>query len=176
MPPGRNSSATAGTVTQQNLRTVAGMEEDARRERGLGERTVDVVAATVGTVQFWAAHVLAISLWVLLNTGRVPGIAAWDPWPYEILRAVLPLEALLIACTVLMIQGRMKSQQSQRTHLELQVALLAEREATKSLQLLGAIARHLNLPEANDPEFRDLILHTEPDKLMTEVQEKLVQQ
>lgn len=160
-------------VTQQNLRTVAEMEEKADRERTLGERIVDAVASTVGTVQFWAAHLVVITVWPILNSGRVPGVIPWDPWPYETLRTVLPLEATIISCTVLMIQGRMKRQQAQRMHFDLQISLLQEREATKTLHLLSAICQRLEMPEVHDPELADLVRFTDPILLHDEVKEKL---
>ena len=164
----------ANNVTQQNLRTVAEMEEKAGRQRTLGERIVDGVASTVGTVQFWVAHVIMVTLWAILNSGRVPGITPWDPWPYDTLLTALPLEAIIISCTVLMIQGRMKRQQAQRAHLNLQIALLQEREATMTLHLLRAICQRLEMPEAHDPELADLLRVTDPELLQDEVKEKLV--
>ncbi len=161
-------------VTQQNLRTVAEMEKKAGRERTPGERIVDATASTVGTVHFWAAHLVVIALWAIMNSGHVLGVTPWDPWPYETLRTVLPLEATIISCTVLMIQGRMKRQQAQRTHLDLQISLLQEREATKTLHLLMAICQRLEIPDARDPELADLIRFTDPNLLHDEVKEKLV--
>ncbi len=161
-------------VSDQNLRTVAAIEDKANRERTLGERIVDTLTATVGTVQFWAAHVAIISAWVLFNSGRIFDITPWDPWPYQTLLTFFSLESMIISCTVLMIQGRMKNQQAQRSHLELQISLLQEREATKTLHLLSAICKKLGIPEALDSEVADLVRATDPHLLHDEVKEKIV--
>ncbi len=126
---------TTGEITQRHVRTVAEMEREAREERTWGERFIDSVATFVGNERFFAVHALWIGGWVLLNSGTVPGLAVFDPYPWETLRTILPLEAILISCTVLMIQGRMKQQNARQAHLHLQIAMLAETEATKTLQL-----------------------------------------
>jgi uncharacterized membrane protein len=97
---------------------------------------VDGIATIVGDVRFFIFHVTWIGLWIVLNMAFMPDALRFDPYPWEILRTVLPLEAILVACTVLMIQGRMKKQNQQRAHLELQIALLAEAEATKTLEMV----------------------------------------
>lgn len=160
-------------VIEENIQTVADIERGDRNERNPGERLVDGIAALAGDVRFFLIHVVWIAIWIIFNSGKIPGLKPFDPYPWEVLRTILPLEAILIACTVLMIQGRMKKQNQQRAHLELQVALLAEMEATKTLQMLRALCVHHGLKEAHDPEVQQLIRKTEPDKLMDKVQKNL---
>lgn len=161
-------------ITRHNLRTVAEMQTEALRDRSFGERVVDALGALVGTVPFWLAHVLVIGGWVAVNIVGEDAVRRWDPWPFDTLRVLLSIEATLISCSLLVIQGRMKRLDAQRSHLDLQISLLAEREATKTLQLLRAICHRLDMEEAHDPELLQLIRVTEADRLQQEVNEKLV--
>lgn len=161
-------------VTERNIRTVAAIEKEARNERTSGERLVDGIATIVGNVRFFLIHVIWIGLWIVVNMSFMPEAIRFDPYPWETLRTVLPLEAILISCTVLMIQGRMKKQNQQRAHLELQIALLAETEATKTLQMVRALCAYHGLKEASDGDVHQLMRTTEPDKLMDKVEHNLV--
>ena len=162
------------TITRHNLRTVAEMQAEALRDRTFGERLVDALAALVGTVPFWLAHIGIIGGWVAVNIVGAGAGRRWDPWPFDTLRVLLSIEATLISCSVLVIQGRMKRLDAQRSHLDLQISLLAEREATKTLQLLRAICHKLDMEEAHDPELLQLIRVTQADRLQQEVNENLV--
>ena len=161
-------------VTERHIQSVAAIEKEARNERTSGERLVDGIATIVGDVRFFLFHVTWIGLWIVLNMAFMPDAIRFDPYPWETLRTVLPLEAILVSCTVLMIQGRMKKQNQQRAHLELQIALLAETEATKTLEMVRALCAHHGLKEASDEDVQELMRTTEPDKLMDKVDENLV--
>ncbi len=161
-------------VTHRNVQTVEQIEKEADEQRTWGERFVDSVATLVGNERFFAVHAIWIAGWLLLNAGIISGIRPFDPYPWPALLAIVSLEATLIACVVLMLQGRMKQQNARQAHLHLQVAMLAEAEATKTLILLRALCRDRGLEEANDPELADLIDRTEHSKLMDQVEETLI--
>ena len=160
-------------VAERNVRTVKDMEAEARAERTPGQRFVDGITALVSTVQFWAFHAALLAVWCGLNGGLVPGVPRWDPWPFETLRTLLSLEAIMISCTVLLIQGRMRQNTTRQQHLNLQIALLAEVEATKTLAMVRALCLHHGLAEPHDPEVEQLVRRLAPDALAEEVQEHL---
>lgn len=160
-------------VSERNVRTVKEMEAEARAERTAGQRFVDALTTLVSSVRFWAFHAALLAGWVGLNAGAVPGVPRWDPWPFEVLRTLLSLEAIIISCTVLLIQGRMRQNNARQQHLNLQIALLAEVEATKTLRMVRALCVHHGLPEAHDPEVEQLVRRLAPEALADEVQEHL---
>ena len=55
------------------------------------------------------------------------------------------LEAIFLALFVLASQNRLSRQADKRSHLDLQIDLLAEREMTAVLHLLQDIARHIEV-------------------------------
>ena len=74
----------------------------------------------------------------------------------------MSLEAIFLALFVLASQNRLSRQADKRSHLDLQIDLLAEREMTAVLQLLHDIARHLDVQTTVKPEqLGDLITKTD---------------
>jgi hypothetical protein len=57
--------------------------------------------------------------------------------------------------------------------LDLQINLMAEREATKTLLLLQALCAHHGLPEAADAEVNELLRKTEPASIALELEKQL---
>src|SRR4029077_6885571 len=82
------------------------------------------------------------------------------------------LEAIFLALFVLASQNRLARQADKRSHLDLQVDLLAEREMTAVLQLLQDIARHLDVRTSLTPEqLRDLLKKTDLRRLTDRMEE-----
>jgi uncharacterized membrane protein len=73
----------------------------------------------------------------------ISGIRPFDPFPFPLLTMIVSLEAIFLAPFVLASQSRLARQGDKRTHLDLQIDVLAERETTAVLQLLKDIALHL---------------------------------
>jgi hypothetical protein len=69
-----------------------------------------------------------------------PRIRPFDPFPFPFLTMTVSLEAIFLALFVLASQNRLSRQADKRSHLDLQIDLLAEREMTAVLQLLQDIA------------------------------------
>lgn len=124
------------------------LEEHAGRPRGLRDTTADFGGRFVGSFAFVAVHLVAFTGWVVLNTRVLPGVRAWDPYPFNFLSALTSMEAVLVTAFVLISQNRMARLADRRDHLDLQVNLLAEQEASMIIQMLDRISRHLGLPEA----------------------------
>jgi uncharacterized membrane protein len=67
---------------------------------------------------------------------------AFDEYPFPLLATTLALEAVLLTSCVLIRQSLIDRTLERRDHLELQINLLAEREATRSLRILQRIAKN----------------------------------
>jgi uncharacterized membrane protein len=73
---------------------------------------------------------------------------------------------------VLASQNRLARQADKRSHLDLQIDLLAEREMTAVLQLLQDIARHLDVQTTVTPDqLRDLMKKTDLRRLTNRMEE-----
>jgi Predicted membrane protein len=73
---------------------------------------------------------------------------------------VLALEAVLLTSFVLIRQNAMDLRSERRNHLDLQINLLAEKEATSILNALREIADHLGVDVSNDAEREELAKDT----------------
>jgi uncharacterized membrane protein len=90
---------------------------------------------------------------------------------------VLALEVVLLTAFVLIRQNRMSLKADRRGHLDLQINLLAEKEATKVIQLLQRISRHMGIEEhVTDKESRELGKDTEVADLARDIQKNLNQE
>jgi uncharacterized membrane protein len=159
---------------QRNIRAIVAFEKEALYSRSLTDRLSDAITYFSGSMSFVVVHVIWFGVWVIANVGLIPGLAPFDPFPFAFLTLVVSLEAIFLSTFVLMSQNRMSRQADKRAHLDLQVNLLAEQEATMMLQMLRRICQHLGLePETFDEEVQQLIKETDVHKLVDELEKKL---
>ena len=93
----------------------------------------------VGTTNFVIIQAAFVVLWLLWNASASQ---PFDPFPFPLLSAVLAFEAVFLTSFVLIRQNTMDRQSERRNHLDLQINLLAEKEATSTLKALHEIAAH----------------------------------
>ena len=84
----------------------------------------------------------------------------------------LSLECVLLTSCVLIRQSATDRIAERRNNLELQINLLAEKEATRALDMLGKIARHLNVPDAEDWQTSELAKETPIEELARDLKER----
>lgn len=161
----------------ENIATVARLEERFLEERTPIQRIGDAIGSFAGSMSFVVLHVVIISLWFLVNTGVFPGIRAFDPYPFILLSMTVSVEAVILSTFVLMKQNRESKRAEHRQQLTLQIDLLAEQEATKTLQLLKRICERLGIDDvSHDPETRILSENTAVSDLADELRKKLPQE
>src|SRR4029079_16950543 len=97
------------------------------------------IGGFVGTVHFIFLQVAAVGIWVVSN---LYAERAFDEYPFPLLATLLALEAVLLTSCVLIRQSLIDRALQRRDHLELQINLLAEREATQSLRICSASRRN----------------------------------
>lgn len=159
--------------SRRNVSAISAMEQEAMSARSGGERVSDAIAHHAGRTWFIGAHAAWFGGWILLNAGTMPGIRPFDPFPYQFLTFVVSLEAIFLSLFILMSQNRANKQADARSHLDLQINLLAEQEATKMLEMLQGLCEYHKLAVARDPEVDLLKSPTKPAELLTELQEHL---
>lgn len=157
---------------QRNLSAIVEIEQEAIAARSGSERFADAVAHHAGRGWFIGAHAVWFAGWILLNAG-LKGVPKFDPYPYQFLTFVVSLEAIFLSLFILMSQSRSSRQADARSHLDLQINLLAEQESTKMLQMLQSLCNHHGLAVANDPEVDNLTTPTEPAELIQELKASL---
>jgi uncharacterized membrane protein len=149
-------------AVQRNIQSIARLEQEFLRQRSTVACLSDWIIDIVGSPVFFVAHLSCLAGWILLNTLNVLGIPHFDPYPCPFLALGIAVEGALFATFVLMSQKRQTHQADHWAHVDLQVNLLAEQEATKMLQLLQIICTRLGLEKVvHDRELQEMIEETQ---------------
>jgi uncharacterized membrane protein len=146
-----NTSSPAEEL-QRNIHSVMRMEKRALHQRTFAERMADTVTAAAGSMPCVVLHVLLFGGWVLVNTGKVPHIKPFDPWPFSFLTFIVSLEAIFLTLLVLLSQKRILKEADKRAHLDLQIDMLAEQESTMTLKLVRRICEHLGVENESEQQ------------------------
>jgi uncharacterized membrane protein len=100
------------------------------------------------------------------HLGWISSLPVFDPHPFPLLSAALSAEGVLLLSFVLITQNRAYRRLERRTHLDLQINLLSEKELTKALQLLWGIGQRLGVDaKMTDPEAAELSKDTSVEDL-----------
>ena len=160
------------SAVEENVQAIKRWQKAIQLTRSKAEHVSDWIACVVGSGAVLVLHVLWFGAWVAVNLGAIRGIRPFDPFPFPFLTMTLSLEAIFLALFVLASQNRLAREADQRSHLDLQVDLLAEREMTAVLQLLQDIAEHLDVKTTATPEqLRDLMKKTDLRRLTNRMEE-----
>ena len=127
----------------------------------------------VGTISFVMAQLVAFAAWIVVNAGKVPQLAPFDPLPHRLLSSITSLEAVLLAAFVLMEQNRMGMVADRRDHLDLQVNLLTEQRATQIIQMLDRLSTQLGVDQHHDEDSRELGRHVAVEHLVEQLHSRL---
>ena len=182
-PPGPNEAqlsdaieegrgANGASALEENFEAIKKWERGILQARSRAEQFSEWIATTAGSGLVLVLHVVWFTAWVTVNVGVVPGVRPFDPFPFQFLTLSVSLEAIFLALFVLASQNRMARQADKRSHLDLQIDLLAEREMTAVLQLLQDIARQLKVhASVTDDQLRDLMQKTDLRRLTDRMDE-----
>jgi uncharacterized membrane protein len=146
---GDHSHSDRRQAVSRNIETIIKLEEEDERRLSSIHRASHKVGWFVGTVYFVISQLVLVVLWASWNLYRP---SPFDPYPFPLLSAFLALEAVLLTSFVLIRQNAMDQQSERRNHLDLQINLLAEREADSILRALGAIAAKFDIELPQDAE------------------------
>ena len=170
--PAEATQTGESSALEENVEAIQRWEGTILLARSKSEQISDWIAATAGRGPVLLLHLVWFGVWVALNAGAVESIEPFDPFPFPFLTMTVSLEAIFLALFVLTSQNRLALQADKRSHLDLQIDLLAEREMTAVLQLLQDIARHLQVQTTVTPELLgDLVKQTDLRRLTNRMEE-----
>ncbi len=160
--------------TQFNIEAIAKLEHEALERRTATERISDAIVKFIGSLAFLLLQVLLVLTWSAINLNMIPGVKPFDPFPFGVLALVVSSESVLLTIFVLVSQNRMMRQAERRSHLDLQVGMLAEQELTAMLQMQHKICQRLGIDvEMAKHEIKGFSDATDVSKLASELEEKL---
>lgn len=91
------------------------------------QKMADGLAWFSGSMPFLLSHTIWFVTWVSLNT-VILGDKAFDPFPFGLLTMIVSLEAIFLACFVLISQNRQAQKDKVRSDIEYEVNIKAELE------------------------------------------------
>ena len=153
----------------KNIEAILRLEADDERQLPRLHRLSHTVGSFVGTTFFVVAQAVCVALWLLWN---VFTSASFDPYPFPLLSTVLALEAVLLTSFVLIRQNSTDRRSERRNHLDLQINLLAEKEATSILKALHEMAAHFDIRLTSEAANRELSENTAVESIARNLRSK----
>jgi uncharacterized membrane protein len=161
-----NQCQIAPASVAENIDKIIRVETDALERRPSGEAMVDAIGGFVGTVRFVLFQIFACAVWVTWNSVKLPGFMPVDAFPFPLLSSFASFEAVLIAAFVLMKQNRISVIVARRDHLDLQVNLRTERQATQIIQMLDRLSAHVGFKHDHNASGLELGQHVAIEHLV----------
>jgi uncharacterized membrane protein len=154
----------------KNVQAIADLERSSRARRSRIECLSDSITGAAGSLPFVVAHLGWFGVWIAINsTSR-----AFDPFPFNLLTMIVSLEAILLSALLLMSQNRQMRDADRRSHLDLQVNLLAEQELTAILRVVARLAERNQINVGEElPELTALLRNTDVNKLADLVETRI---
>jgi uncharacterized membrane protein len=163
-------------VTTHRKRTrqiIRSFEAKALKKRSLTVKVADYLTSYIGSVGFLLVNLILFVLWILINTNKIPGIPAFDPYPFVLLITAVSLEAIVLTTVVLMSQNKQGQTNMLRDELQLQVELITEREITMILKLLRELLKKKGY-ELDDEELEEMLRTVDTSYIERKLEEQLV--
>jgi uncharacterized membrane protein len=117
-------------TTTNRLRQMAtrNANEEAEAKQTVMQRVTDVIADFSGSLPFLGLHAAWFLVWIGINT--IPGLPAFDPFPFGLLTMCVSLEAIFLSVIVLLSQNRQSAKDRIRADVDYEVNLKAELEVS----------------------------------------------
>jgi uncharacterized membrane protein len=151
-------------IVERNIQALLEHRKKEEEKKSFEEKIADKVTKFTGSMLFVYIHLFLFGIWIIWNLGWL-GIKPFDP-SFVVLAMFASVEAIFLSTFVLISQNRMNAQANQRAELDLQVSLLAEHEVTRLITLVTAIAKKMQIEEAEDAEIDELSKDIYPEKVM----------
>ena len=163
-------------VARGNIESIAQIEQEFVRTRSRADRVGEFVNRLAGSSGFIVAHLCGLTGWICLNAEIIPTVSPFDPFPFSFLGVLVSLEAVFLTefCPDDSEAAKLCAGKAEHwAHLNLQVGLLAEQEATKMLQLLTSISDRLGLKTSHDTDLKEMVEKTAVNHLAQELADNL---
>ena len=170
-PQGHAPPSYADNATARNVRQIAQIQAADHAHSTTGEHIAAAISRFCGSVWFVWIHIAWFAAWLGWN-GVSLTAHPFDPPPFQALTLIVSLEAIFLSAFILISQNRETRVAERRNHLDLQINLLAEQEATQTLRLLRQICERLDIA-LDEPELSHLAEEVDPAALVDMIQQDI---
>lgn len=147
-------------------------EAKALKHRSFLTRLADSLTVWCGSPIFFALNAIWFAAWIVINTNLIPGVKAFDPFPFGLLTMVVSLEAIFLAIFVLISQNRSSHTSTIRDEVNLQVNMITEQEITKILHILCDMRKEMGLSK-QDKELELMLEHINETHLEQQIEQQI---
>lgn len=152
-------------LATSSRRIIRSLKAKADAKRTLAEKIADWMTTSFGSVPFLLGNIGVFLLWISLNTGAVPGIYPFDPFPFGLLTTAVSLEAIVLAIIVLISQNRAAKIDDLREETDLQVDVITEQELTKLMELVVRLLEKQGISVSEDNVLQSMLQPTSLEKI-----------
>jgi len=170
-------AAELSPAVRDNLNLIERFADDDGETISGVQLLIERISRFFGSPAYFIFVVLFIVGWIALNM-LLPraGRHAIDPPPFAWLQGLVSCNALILTVAVLIRQNRMATLAEHRSHLDLQINLLAEQKATKVLELVNELHREVLSLRGREQrpcdEVRDLAQPSDPNALLDAIKQQ----
>jgi len=143
-------------------------------KRTATEKFADWITAALGSMKFLILNLLWFAVWMAINTGLIPGVTPFDPFPFGLLTMIVSLEAIALAIIVLISQNRAAKIADLRGEIDLQVDIITESELTKLMMMMHLLLEKQGIDLSADHDLDEMLKPTNVDKLEEALEQQVV--
>lgn len=168
------TNSTPRRLTSRRL--IKSMKAKANAKRTFAQKMADFLTATFGNMWFLILNAIWFTGWVLLNTGSIPGLTPFDPYPFGLLTTIVSLEAIMLAIAVLISQNRSAQVEDLREEVDLQVDIITEKEITKVAQMMVLLLEKNGINLKKDKELEETLHPTNFETIEKELESQVLEE
>lgn len=158
------------SIVERNIASLLNQRKQEALNMSNQDKIADVITRFAGSMAFVYIHLCLFGLWIIWNLGWL-GLRPFDE-SFVVLAMFASVEAIFLSTFVLISQNRASIQSDKRADLDLQVSLLSEHEITHLITLVKAIAKKMDIEDANHPELEELAQDIRPENVMQTMDKK----
>lgn len=159
---------------QQSRQIIRSLKEKQDEKRSRAEKIADFMTTVFGSMAFLVINAVWFAVWIAINLNLIPGIPAFDPFPFGLLTMIVSLEAIGLAIIVLISQNRSSKIADLREEVDLQIDILTERELTKLMHVVCAIAEKQGIDLSEDSELQTMLKPTPMSRIEHALEEQVI--
>lgn len=155
-------------------RHVTSLKSEADKKRTPVEIVTDFLTEKFGSSAFLFINIVWFAIWIPVNLNLVPGVKAFDPFPFGLLTMIVSLEAIVLSIIVLISQNRESKVANLREELHLQIETIIEREITKLVNMQIMLMKNHGFNVKKDPDFDELTQPINTKKITQKLEEQIL--
>ncbi len=161
-----------GEKIKQREQVFRSFKAKSNARRTIAEKLADWITNYFGSISFLILNAFFFVGWIMINTGKIHGIPAFDPFPFNLLTTFVSLEAIVLAIFVLISQNRATKVEDIREEVDLQINIIAEKEITKLMKMTALLLKKTGIDVAEDQELQKMLKATSAEELQKRLEKE----